>query len=500
MSKPKNEYVQDFIPIKNIRHGIVETTDGRYIKILEIEPINFMLRSEEEQFGIISSFANWLKISPMRLQFKSVTRKADSEKHIAMLREELKREDNPRCKELSEGYIGLIRDVGSREALTRRFFLIFQFEDFQRTDDFGKIYGMIQAAEQNARAYFAQCGNNILQPQNEDEAVAEILYMYFNRRSCTDEPFADRVQRIILDRMKMEDKTLGVETAEDFTPYTVAHLGDTLFIANIGNAGNSLLLFSIKKGERLGTLQTWQHDGGEKSFGSPIEAIVPSGNRLYVAERQSRIHVFRLPELSYLTCIGNGQWSGPVFQAQAMTVKDGLIFARDKNGMVSIYKEEDATPENYQKVNRYRRASGNGSPGNNSFACHFMQPDAEGHLLLTDYEGKKIRVLDPALVNDDLANDASIDLDDLSLSPGFKPKTLALCGERWYATGDNDAINIYERQPNEWSKQIKSIKGYAFSQPARIYAQHDSVLWVSDTHSSKRALVKMLVHKGEIRE
>ena len=211
MSKLKNEYVQDFIPIKNIRHGIVETTDGRYIKILEIEPINFMLRSEEEQFGIISSFANWLKISPMRLQFKSVTRKADSEKHIAMLREELKREDNPRCKELSEGYIGLIRDVGSREALTRRFFLIFQFEDFQRTDDFGKIYGMLQAAEQNARAYFAQCGNSILQPQNEDEAVAEILYMYFNRRSCTDEPFADRVQRIILDRMKMEDKTLGVD-------------------------------------------------------------------------------------------------------------------------------------------------------------------------------------------------------------------------------------------------------------------------------------------------
>lgn len=215
MSNQRNEYVQDFIPVKNIRHGIIETIDGRYIKILEIEPINFMLRSEEEQFGIISSFANWLKISPMRLQFKSVTRKADSAKHIAMLREELKREDNPRCKELSEGYIGLIRDVGSREALTRRFFLIFQFEDFQRTDDFSKIYGMLQVAEQNARAYFAQCGNNILQPQNEDEAVAEILYMYFNRRSCTDEPFADRVQRIILDRMKMDGKTLGVDPIPD---------------------------------------------------------------------------------------------------------------------------------------------------------------------------------------------------------------------------------------------------------------------------------------------
>ena len=52
MSKQKNEFVQDFIPVKNIRHGIIETNDGRYIKILEIEPINFMLRSEEEQLGM----------------------------------------------------------------------------------------------------------------------------------------------------------------------------------------------------------------------------------------------------------------------------------------------------------------------------------------------------------------------------------------------------------------------------------------------------------------
>ena len=111
----------------------------------------------------------------------------------------------------------------------------------------------------------------------------------------------------------IDAETLGMETAEDFTPYTVAHLGDTLFIANIGKAGSSLLLFSIKKGKRLGTLQSWQHDSGEKSFGSQIEAIVPSGNRLYVAERQSRIHVFRLPELSYLTCIGNGQWERPPY-------------------------------------------------------------------------------------------------------------------------------------------------------------------------------------------
>ena len=80
-----SEFVQDFIPIKDLRHGIIETTDGRYIKILEIEPINFMLRSDDEQFSIISTFASWLKISPMKLQFKSITRRADSDKHVTLV-------------------------------------------------------------------------------------------------------------------------------------------------------------------------------------------------------------------------------------------------------------------------------------------------------------------------------------------------------------------------------------------------------------------------------
>ena len=191
----------------------METTDGRYIKILEIEPINFMLRSSEEQYNILSSFASWLKISPMKLQFKSITRKADSDKHVALIRKELSEEDNEQCKAMGEDYIRLIKDVGSREALTRRFFLIYQYEAIGRneSDDYSKIFSMLVSAEQNARAYFMQCGNNIIQPKNPDQAVAEILYMFFNRRSCVDEPFTDRVNRVIIDTMAAKGKVIGVD-------------------------------------------------------------------------------------------------------------------------------------------------------------------------------------------------------------------------------------------------------------------------------------------------
>lgn len=209
----KLSFTQDFIPIKNLEHGIIETTDGRYIKILEIEPINFMLRSEEEQYEIICSFASWLKISPVHLQFKSITRKADSDKHIAMLRKEMETEESEQCKKLSEGYIRLIKDVGSREALTRRFFLIFRYEELRRNEnsDYGQICSTLLTAEQNARAYFMQCGNNILQPKDPDEATAEILYMFFNRRSCVGEPFHSRVDRIVLDTMAAKNKVIGID-------------------------------------------------------------------------------------------------------------------------------------------------------------------------------------------------------------------------------------------------------------------------------------------------
>ena len=41
----KEIWTEDLIPVRNIQNGIIHLSDGRYIKILEVEPINFLLRS-----------------------------------------------------------------------------------------------------------------------------------------------------------------------------------------------------------------------------------------------------------------------------------------------------------------------------------------------------------------------------------------------------------------------------------------------------------------------
>lgn len=116
-----SEFVQDFLPVREIRNGIIETTDDRYVKIIEILPINFLLRSSEEQYNIISSFASWLKISPMRLQFKSVSRKADSDKHVAMVREELSRE-TPNAVSWGKNIFGSSKTLAIRRRCRGAFF------------------------------------------------------------------------------------------------------------------------------------------------------------------------------------------------------------------------------------------------------------------------------------------------------------------------------------------------------------------------------------------
>lgn len=64
-------------PVEKIENGICYLRDKRYIKIIEVEPINFLLRSAREQRNIIYSYMSYLKISPVRMQIKVVSKKAD---------------------------------------------------------------------------------------------------------------------------------------------------------------------------------------------------------------------------------------------------------------------------------------------------------------------------------------------------------------------------------------------------------------------------------------
>lgn len=212
--KDLTNFVQDYIPIKDIKYGIIETTDGRYVKIVEVEPINFMLRSAEEQNNIIASFAMFFKVANTKLQFKSISKKADSSKHIETLKRDMKEETSKEAKELAKAYIKLVKEVGNQEALTRRFFFIFEYEPFEgdrATNNYEEIYNNLMSAAQTFKSYMQQCGNSVKVPKDESVFLGETLYAFFNRRSSIDEPFKDRVNHVVRDTMRSMGRNPDVD-------------------------------------------------------------------------------------------------------------------------------------------------------------------------------------------------------------------------------------------------------------------------------------------------
>ena len=119
--------VAQYLPIEDIRNGIIYTRDHRYVKIIEVSPINFLLRSAREQRNIIYSFVSYLKISPAKIQFKVLTKKADVNRHLYKIEEEIAHETDERCRVLQQDYANLVRQLGSKEAITRRVFIIFEY-------------------------------------------------------------------------------------------------------------------------------------------------------------------------------------------------------------------------------------------------------------------------------------------------------------------------------------------------------------------------------------
>ena len=52
----KKQFTQDWVPVKDINYEMIETKDGRYVRILEITPINFHLRNEMDKNNIVNNF------------------------------------------------------------------------------------------------------------------------------------------------------------------------------------------------------------------------------------------------------------------------------------------------------------------------------------------------------------------------------------------------------------------------------------------------------------
>lgn len=224
----KDIYTKEVVPIDEIKDGIVITSDGRYLKILEVEPINFHLRSEREKSEIIYMFASWFKIAPVNIHFKVISENTNLNNHILALSDSIRKERNKKCKELQRDYMKLICDMGLREGVMRKFYLVLEYERKGFMDnEYSNILNTLKNVESQAIAKFKSCGNKVVKHDDEDLFLTELFYNILNRNSA--ELLSNRVSSIV-EFQKANNITENFGIKDILAPYSIEKDSEYLLI------------------------------------------------------------------------------------------------------------------------------------------------------------------------------------------------------------------------------------------------------------------------------
>lgn len=116
---------QSFVPIKEIRDGVIVLKDGSLRAILLASSLNFALKSAEEQQSIIFQFQNFLNSINFSVQIYTQSRRLDIRPYIALLEERLKDQVGDLMKMQTREYIEFIKSfTESTSIMTKSFFIV----------------------------------------------------------------------------------------------------------------------------------------------------------------------------------------------------------------------------------------------------------------------------------------------------------------------------------------------------------------------------------------
>lgn len=177
--------IQAWLPIKNIIGGVVITKDNRFVKILEVLPVNIYLKSPNDRQNIISAYASYLRIAPNNIQLEVRTLPTDMAEYVERMRQYAEAEENPACREMIEDNINEIGLGIANHAIRHRFFLIFQYEAQMkaRRNTVREIIQRLNEEADTARRYLDVCELEVLEPRYSDDFTLKLLYEIINKQT-----------------------------------------------------------------------------------------------------------------------------------------------------------------------------------------------------------------------------------------------------------------------------------------------------------------------------
>ncbi len=193
---------QEFVPIKEVRDGIVILKDGTMRGIVLASSLNFSLKSDDERNAIIMQFQDFLNSLDFYVQISVQSRRLDIRPYLALLEERYKEQMNDLMRIQTREYIDFIKKfTETTNIMTKNFFIVVPYDPALINISGGVSFGILKKKsakekEQNNRASFeenrtqleqrvsvieqglSRCGIRVVRLGTEE--VIELFYKIFN--------------------------------------------------------------------------------------------------------------------------------------------------------------------------------------------------------------------------------------------------------------------------------------------------------------------------------
>lgn len=119
---------QEFVPIEEVRDGIVVLKDGGLRAIVLCSSMNFSLKSADEKSAILLQFQDFLNSLDFSIEILVQSRKLDIRPYIALLEERERKQETDLMKIQVREYIGFVKSfTESANIMTKHFFIVIPY-------------------------------------------------------------------------------------------------------------------------------------------------------------------------------------------------------------------------------------------------------------------------------------------------------------------------------------------------------------------------------------
>jgi hypothetical protein len=116
---------QSFVPVKEVRNGVIMLKDGGYRAVLMCSSINFALKGEDEQRAIIGGFQSLLNTLDFSIEIVVHSRKTDIRPYLALLETRMQDQTTELMRLQLREYMQFIRNfIDSSDIMTKTFYVV----------------------------------------------------------------------------------------------------------------------------------------------------------------------------------------------------------------------------------------------------------------------------------------------------------------------------------------------------------------------------------------